>query len=112
MDENYIVYAKLDAAGRITALNSSAFLTDTDGWTAIDEGAGDKYHHAQGNYLDGPVRDMDGIPLYKWDGTQVTHRTEEEIEADRAAIPAPPPGPMEVLRADIDFVAAIGGIEL
>lgn len=44
--------------------------------------------------------DVDGIPLYKWDGQAVVKRTAEEIAADRAAIPAPPPSEMEQLRAD------------
>ena len=44
--------------------------------------------------------DMNGIPLYKWDGQAVVKRTAEEIAADRAAIPAPPPSEMEQLRAD------------
>lgn len=47
---NYIVYVKTDSSGRITAINSSAFLSETDGWVQIDSGVGDKYHHAQGNY--------------------------------------------------------------
>ena len=34
---------------------------------------------------------MDGMPLYKWDGTQAVERTEEELEVDRVARPAPPP---------------------
>ena len=51
MDESYIVYVCTDDVGHITAINSSAFLTDTAGWTAIDEGCGDRFHHAQGNYL-------------------------------------------------------------
>ena len=44
--------------------------------------------------------DADGIPLYKWDGQAVKPRTAEEIAADRAAIPEPPPSEMEQLRAD------------
>ncbi len=54
----------------------------------------------------------DGIPLYKWDGKQVVPRTESEIAADRAAIPAPPPSEQEQLRADIDFLAAMQGVSL
>ncbi len=54
----------------------------------------------------------DGIPLYKWDGEQVVKRTEEEIAADRAAIPAPPPTAQEQLRADVDFLAAMQGVSL
>ena len=34
---------------------------------------------------------MDGIPRYRWDGTQDVERTEEEMEADSAAIPEPKP---------------------
>ena len=59
-----------------------------------------------------PIYDMDGIPLYKWDGSQVIARTEEEIAADRAAIPAPPPSVQEQLRADVDFIAAMTGVTL
>ena len=49
--QKYIVYVRADEAERIVEINSSAFLADTAGWTAIDEGYGDKYHHAQGNYF-------------------------------------------------------------
>ena len=83
----YKVYARLDGAGNITAINSSAFLQDATDWTLIDEGVGDRYHHAQGHYLDGGIYTDDGIPLYRCDGTQVIQRTEEEIEADRRGIP-------------------------
>ena len=47
----YIVYVRIDDMDRIISINSSAFLTDTSGWIEIDRGFGDKYHHAQGNYL-------------------------------------------------------------
>ena len=36
--ENYIVYVRTDEQSRILEANSSAFLADTTGWTAIDEG--------------------------------------------------------------------------
>ncbi len=55
---------------------------------------------------------MDGIPLYKWDGEKVVLRTSEEIEADRAAIPEPPPSELERIRADVDFLAAMQGVSL
>lgn len=88
--EPYIVYVQTDEQGRITAVNSSAFVS-ADWGTEIDQGYGDKYHHAQGNYFDGPVYTMDGIPRYKLQGGQAVERTEEEIEADRASAPPPPP---------------------
>lgn len=59
-----------------------------------------------------PIYDMDGIPLYKWDGSQIIPRTEEEIEAERALIPPPPPSAQEQLRADVDFIAVMTGVSL
>lgn len=54
----------------------------------------------------------DFIPLYKWENNQVIRRTEEELAADRAAIPAPPPTMQEQLRADVDFLAVLQGVML
>lgn len=56
------------------------------------------------------LRTFDGIPRYKWDGTQAVERTEEELEADRAARPVPEPTEQEQLRADVDFLLAMGGM--
>ena len=80
--EPYIVYVKLDDANRITSVNSSAFLRDTDGWTEIDRGYGDKHHHAQGNYFDKPIMDVRGIYRYKLEDDKPVERTQEEIDAD------------------------------
>lgn len=84
----YHVYVKTNTDGCITAVNSSAFVAE-DWGTEIDSGFGDKYHHAQGNYFPQPVYTDDGIPRYKLVDGAAQERTEEEIEADRAAIPAP-----------------------
>ena len=40
---------------------------------------------------------MDGIPRYRWDGSEAVLRTEEELEADRAARPEPEPTEQEQL---------------
>ena len=76
------VYVKTDDADRIIAINSDAFLSDTDGWTLIDEGHGDRYHHAQGNYLEKPIIDDRGIYRYKLIEGEVVERTEDEMDAD------------------------------
>ena len=110
--EPYKAYALLDERGCILDVNCSEWMQDATGWILIDEGYGDKYHHAQGNYLPGPTTDMDGIPLYLWDGAQVIRRTDKEIEADRASLPTPGPTREEQMRADIDFLAALGGVML
>ena len=59
-----------------------------------------------------PLFTMDGIPLYKYEGGKVVERTEAEIEEDRAQIPPPPPSELEKLRADVDFIAVMQGVEL
>lgn len=78
----YIVYVKIDDENRITAINSSAFLPDATGWTEIDSGFGDKYHHAQGNYFDKPLYDERGICRYKLVDGKPVERTQEEMDAD------------------------------
>lgn len=78
----YIVYVKTDDTNRITAVNSSAFLRDTDGWTEIDSGHSDKYHHAQGNYFPQPIMDERGIWRYKLEDGAPVERTTEEMDAD------------------------------
>lgn len=104
--DDYIVYIKTDIQGRVIAVNSSAFLTDTTGWTEIDSGAGDKYHHAQGNYLDKPICTDDGGYQYKLVDGAVVERTAEEIAADLAAQPTPPQSDAERIAALEEELAA------
>lgn len=78
----YKVLVRVDDAGRVTAIHSSAFVQDTDGLVEIDFGYGDRYHHAQGNYLDGPLRDLRGICRYKLVDGKVAERTQEEMNRD------------------------------
>ena len=63
MDE-YKVYVRTDSGGIITDINSSAFISG-DGWTEVDCGEGDRFHHAQGNYLERGLTGDDGIYNYK-----------------------------------------------
>lgn len=80
--EPYKVYIQTDSENRVTAINSSAFVADAKGWTKIDEGFGDKYHHAQGNYLPKPLMDERGVYRYKLEEGQAMERTKEEMDAD------------------------------
>ena len=86
----YIVYVKTNDSGHIAAVNSSAFLPDTTGWTEIDSGYGDKYHHAQGNYFPKPIMDERGIYRYKLVDGKPMERTQEEMDADYV-VPEPKP---------------------
>lgn len=105
MDEKYIVYARADETGRIVKVNSSAFLADTAGWTAIDEGYGDRFHHAQGNYFTLPLYGTDGCANYKLVDGVLALRTEAEKAAEIAARPAPEPTPLDRVEAQIAYTA-------
>ena len=104
----YTVLIKVDSESRITEIDSSAFLVDTTGWVQIDEGTGDRYHHAQGNYFPKPKYDERGIPRYahvpdgnpKW-----RERTQEEMDADYVAPPEPPKS-NEELQAENELLRA------
>lgn len=80
--DKYKVYVKTDDKGRITAINSNAFLSSLEGWQEIDCGLGDKYHHAQGNYFDKPLFDDRGLFNYALVDGKPVERTEEEKNAE------------------------------
>lgn len=88
--ESYKVLVQTDDAGRVTAINSDAFVSG-DGWTAIDEGEGDRYRHAQNNYLLKPLTDERGVYRYKLVDGKAVERTQAEMDADFEALPAPKP---------------------
>lgn len=102
----YIVYAKINTVGIITAINSSEFISG-DGWTEIDRGEGDRFHHAQGNYLERGLTGADGIYNYKLvDGVPVL-RSDEEKAPERARLAAA----LEIVElkqklAETDYISA------
>lgn len=60
------VYIKIDEENNITDIGSEIFIEDPEGWIEIDKGRGDRYVHAQGNYLPKPINDEEGNPRYKY----------------------------------------------
>ena len=103
MDEYYNKhYIKPDSSNRIIGCWSDGPHPDRDTTNAIciNEQGGYQFRFTPDGEENPFLYDADGIPLYKWDGQAVVKRTAEEIAADRAAIPAPPPSEMEQLRAD------------
>ena len=106
MDEKSKVYVLVDERGVILRCDGGYTIGNIDDiskWTLIGEGTGDRYNLCQSNYFDALYTE-DGIPRYKLlDGVPVM-RMPSEIEADRAAIPAPAPTEQEILRADVDFL--------
>lgn len=55
---------------------------------------------------------MSNIPLYKYENNQVIQRSQEEIDEDIKKIPEPAPTVTEQLRADVDYLSVMTGIEL
>ena len=109
------VYIKVDDRNRIIRCEGEYTLpANLDGWTLIEEGQPcDRLNLAQSHYFPGGLCTMDGIPRYRWDGSAAVLRTEEELEADRAARPAPPPTTEEVLlELAADHEARLCEIEL
>nr|DAL72437.1 MAG TPA: hypothetical protein [Caudoviricetes sp.] len=95
---SYKVLVKTDDVGHVTAINSDAFING-EGWTQIDEGVGDRYHHAQNNYLQKPLTDERGVYRYKLVDGMVTQRAQAEMNADFDSRPAPPPTTEERMNA-------------
>lgn len=104
------VYIQTDTEGRILRCDGG-YTTPADltGWLEIDEGTGDYYNLCQSHYFHGGLYTMDGIPRYRWDGEKAILRSEEELEADRAAQPKPEPATLEdrvaALEADAEQAA-------
>lgn len=102
IDQPWRVLIRADDAGRVLAINSSAFVQDASGWVEIDSGYGDRYHHAQGNYLPKPLYEERGIPVYKYVDGEVIERSAAEIDADYHE---PVPEPSETDLALVELAA-------
>ena len=100
------VFIKTDSKNRITAVNSEIFISDFSGWVEIDSGDGDKFAHAQGNYLPKSVIDDNGIFRYKYVDGAIYERSADEMAADMPA-PAPVPPTNEELAAAIAELAEV-----
>ena len=72
------VYAKINEQNIITDINSSIFLNNIEDYIKIDEGSGDKYAHAQGNYLKKSLVDEYGRFNYKFEDGKILELTDEE----------------------------------
>ena len=106
MIENYVVYVKTDSGGYIIAVHSSAFLSDTTGWTEIDSGYGDKYHHAQGNYFPLPIITDSRAYCYKLvDGVPVECTQEEIAQQEEALKPVDEPTQADRIEAQVMYTA-------
>lgn len=76
------VYIKTDEKGRITDINSNAFIEDLTGWIEIDRGEELKHLHAQNNYLRKPVRNEYGAFNFTYKDGKIEEIPEEEVSAE------------------------------
>lgn len=104
----YIVYARTDSVGFITAVVSSAFLTDTTGWVEIDRGCGDRYALARANYFQDTLMTDDGAYRYKLVDGKPVECTAQEIEEQEEALK---PIPSEKTTVDDVLTALLGVTE-
>ena len=86
MNNEYKVYVSLQD-GYITSINSEIFLTQEkiSTMTEIDRGQGDKYAHAQSQYLEKELVDEHGRYNYKF----VEGKVVEVSEGDKPTIEEP-----------------------
>lgn len=86
MENEYKVYVSLQD-GYITSINSEIFLSqeEMDSMTEIDKGEGDKYAHAQSQYLEKELVDEHGRYNYKY----VEGKVIEVAEAEKPTIKEP-----------------------
>lgn len=82
----YKVLVKTDILGRVVEINSDAFVVNDGTWIEVDSGIGDRYHHAQRNYLPTPIVDSFGVLQYKLVDGLIVERTSEEKAKDYAAL--------------------------
>ena len=85
MSDLYEVYVKTDQKNNIISVNSSVFVS-SDWGIKIDEGTGDKYYHAQGNYFNESIYTKDGFQRYKLSEEKPVKRSDEEIDQDRLSV--------------------------
>lgn len=92
MENEYKVYVSLQD-GYITSINSEIFLSEEEiqTMTEIDKGQGDKYAHAQSQYLEKGLVDERGRYNYKF----VEGKVVEVAEADKPTIEEPKAVPTE-----------------
>lgn len=79
MNNEYKVYVSLQD-GYITSINSEIFLSQEEiqAMTEIDQGQGDKYAHAQSQYLEKGLVDEHGRYNYRFLEGKVVEVAEEE----------------------------------
>lgn len=104
----YKVYVSL-SDGYITSINSEIFLSQEEIQTMkeIDQGQGDKYAHAQSQYLEKELVDEHGRYNYKY----VEGKVIEVAEADKPTIEEPKAVPTEQEKINAQLMLQIAQLK-
>lgn len=108
MENEYKVYVSVQD-GYITSINSEIFLSQEEiqTMTEIDKGQGDKYAHAQSQYLDKELVDERGRYNYKF----VEGKVVEVAEADKPTIEEPKAVPTEQEKINAQLMLQIAQLK-
>lgn len=108
MENEYKVYVSLQD-GYITSINSDIFLSQEEiqTMTEIGKGQGDKYSHAQSQYLDKELVDEYGRYNYKFVEGEVV----EVAEADKPTIEEPKAVPTEQEKINAQLMLQIAQLK-
>ncbi len=105
----YKVYVKLNEDKCITSINSEIFLSNEEmqAMKNIDEGEGDKYVHAQSQYLENGLIDKYGRYNYKY----VEGKVVEVAEGDKPTIEEPKAVPTEQQKINAQLMLQIAQLK-
>lgn len=105
----YKVYVKLDEDKQVTSINSEIFLSNEEmqAMTNIDEGEGDKFVHAQSQYLEKGLFDKYGRYNYKY----VEGKVVEVSEAEKPTIEEPKTVPTEQQKINAQLMLQIAQLK-
>lgn len=108
MENEYKVYVSLQY-GYITSINSNIFLSEEEiqTMTEIDKGQGDKYAHAQSQYLEKGLVDEHGRYNYKY----VEGKVIEVAEEDKQTIEEPKAVPTEQEKINAQLMLQIAQLK-
>mgnify|MGYP001436675424 CR=1 FL=1 len=103
------VYINKDSENNITSINSEIFLSEEEMSTMaeIDKGQGDKYAHAQSQYLEKGLVDEHGRYNYKY----VEGKVIEVAEADKPTIEEPKAVPTEQEKINAQLMLQIAQLK-
>lgn len=108
MNNEYKVYVSIQD-GYITSINSEIFLSQEEiqTMTEIDKGQGDKYAHAQSQYLEKELVDEHGRYNYKY----VEGKVIEVAEGDKPTIEEPKSVPTEQEKINAQLMLQIAQLK-